>query len=114
MVVSYLLDDDNNVIPLIIFTAGIPVACAVGAFAAGIILNQFFIYLYINQSIDRRFKYLCDPSLLDGVMSGEEMQSLPVQLGKKKKSVNFEQPKANKLLKNKLYSRLRYYFTYIK
>lgn len=52
MVVSYLLDDDNNVIPLIIFTAGIPVACAVGAFAAGIILNNckiIFLFILINQ-----------------------------------------------------------------
>lgn len=70
------------------------------------------VKLIVFIQIDRRFKYLCDPSLVDGVISSEEMQTLPVQPGKRKKSVNFEQPKANKLLKNKLYTRLRYGFSF--
>jgi hypothetical protein len=63
----------------------------------------------LTKSLDRRFKYLCNPSLVDGYVSSEEMEDLPAHIATKKaKRVKFDQPKANKLLKNKLYARLRY------
>ena len=66
-------------------------------------INDIFVY-----HLDRRFRYLCDPTLVDGYISSENVAAIHPEKSKKKKGVNWEQPKANKLMKNHLYSRLMY------
>lgn len=89
MVVAMNIDDNTVVFPIIMATVGVPFAVAAGAVAA-----------------DRRFKYLCNPDFVDGVVA--EMETMPVQQ-KRKKSVNFDSgPSRNKLFKNILFDRLRF------
>lgn len=57
--------------------------------------------------LDARFKYLCNPALVDGVISSEELDTLPAQKSRRRKAVNFE-PKKDSFITNKLYNRLRY------
>lgn len=91
MVISYIVNDSSSLVTLLLAFCGLPVAIVAGGFAA-----------------HRRIKYLSNPALIDGfVSSNEEMQTVKAKDKKQsKKKVKWEKPSTNKLLQNKIYSRL--------
>lgn len=94
MIVALIISDRNNYTSTIAAGVGCPWLIALGAFAA-----------------DRRIKYLCNPALVDGFVSHDSGNKATQSPSRRplKKGVKWEQPRStNNLMKNALYSRLKF------
>lgn len=89
-VIAIGIGNSNDLTSIVVLAIGLPIACAMGVFIC-----------------DRRFKYICNPKLVDGFVTSEEILTSEPK-AHKKKAVKWEQPKVNKLLKNELFNRLLY------
>lgn len=87
--ISMSLHNAKDYLSIIILVVGLPFAFGIGAFIA-----------------DRRLKYLCDPTLVDGFV---EMAEPAIKMKKtRSRVVKWESSQFNKLISNKLYARLKF------